>query len=100
MLYLNFSYLNFDLGTPPRVPRTQMTTEGVIWTFTTFSTHLGLLEHSTGLLALSQGLQELRTWAWTKSKRPPLTLTLTQPTKAPQGAPRHINIHLLASMTS
>ena len=62
-------------------------------------TNLGLLNHSSGLLLLSQGLQGLQTWAWTKSKRPPLTLTLTQPSEASQGALKHTNTHLLASMT-
>ena len=62
-------------------------------------TNLGLLNHSSGLLLLSQGLQGLQTWAWTKSKRPPLTLTLAQPSEASQGAPKHISTLVLSSMT-
>ena len=76
--------------------RAQMTTERVIWTLATFSTHQGhnpgqeghgctgrpmkqsgnhrtnleVLKHSTGLLAMYQGLQGLQTWAWTKLKGP------------------------------
>ena len=49
---------------------------------------LTTLQKNSGLLPLSQGLQGLQTWAWTKSKRSPLTLTTAKPSRAPQGAPR------------